>query len=176
MIKIQPEVGIYVGQGASHSWTWFADIFDREAYANVSFLDDDDIATGALSGVDVFFVSGGDTFAIAQGLGKSGADAIEKFVRSGGIYIGACAGAYLPLNSSLPPLNLFNFVATRIANLTKDLPEAVAKPEKFCTEYGCRYVYHPVRESVQPQAYRLGARRAVCRSAPVWRTRTDAIR
>lgn len=149
MMKIQPEVGIYVGQGASHSWTWFADIFDREAYTNVSFLDDGDIASGALSRVDVFFVSGGDTFAIAEGLGKSGAHAIEKFVRFGGIYIGACAGAYLPLNSSLPPLNLFNFVATRIANLTKDLPEAVAKPEKFCTEYGCRYVYHPVRESVR---------------------------
>ncbi len=82
-------------------------------------------------------------------MGKSGADAIEKFVRCGGIYIGACAGAYLPLNSSLPPLNQFNFVAARIANLTKDLPEAVAKPEKFCTEYGCRYVYHPVRESVR---------------------------
>jgi glutamine amidotransferase-like uncharacterized protein len=149
MIKMQPEVGIYVGEGASHSWTWFADIFEREAYTAVCFLDERDIAAGALTGVDVLFISGGDTFAIAQGLGKSGADAIEKFVRCGGIYIGACAGAYLPLNSSLPPLNLFNFVATRISNLTKDLPEAVAKPEKFCTEYGCRYVYHPVRESVQ---------------------------
>ncbi len=29
-----------------------------------------DIAAGALSGVDVFFISGGDTFAIAQGLGQ----------------------------------------------------------------------------------------------------------
>jgi glutamine amidotransferase-like uncharacterized protein len=148
-MKIQPEVGIYVGQGASHSWTWFADLFDREAYTNVSFFDEQDIASGMLSGVDVFFVSGGDTFAIAQGLGKTGADAIDKFVSSGGIYIGACAGAYLPLNSSLPPLNHFNFVGSRIANLTKNLPEAVAKPEKFCTEYGCRYVYHPVRENVR---------------------------
>jgi glutamine amidotransferase-like uncharacterized protein len=149
MIKIQPEVGIYVGQGASHSWTWCADFFDREAYTSVSFFDDHAIASGALDGVEVFFVSGGDTFAIAHGLGKSGADAIEKFVRCGGLYIGACAGAYLPLHSSLPPLDHFNFVATRIANLTKDLPEAVAKPDKFCTEYGCRYVYHPVRESVR---------------------------
>ncbi len=149
MMNIQSEVGIYVGAGASHSWTWFADIFDREAYSAVCFLDERDIAAGALSRIDVFFVSGGDTFAIAYGLGKTGADAIEKFVRCGGIYIGACAGAYLPLNSSLPPLNQFNFVASRIANLTKDLPEAVAKPEKFCTEYGCRYVYHPVREGVR---------------------------
>ena len=129
-----------------HGLPTFSTVKNTRAFR---FFDDQDIASGALSGVDVFFVSGGDTFAIAQGLGKTGADAIEKFVRCGGIYIGACAGAYLPLNSSLPPLNQFNFVATRIANLTKDLPEAVAKPEKFCTEYGCRYVYHPVRESVR---------------------------
>jgi hypothetical protein len=149
MSRIQPEIGIYVGHGASHSWTWFADIFDREAVANVTFLDEGDIASDALSEVDIFLISGGDTFAIADGLGKKGADGIEKFVRCGGMYIGSCAGAYLPLHSSMPPLNFFNFVATRIANLTKDLPEAVAKPEKFCTEYGCRYVYHPVRESVR---------------------------
>ncbi len=156
MMKNQPEIGIYVGQGASHSWTWFADLFDREEYHSVNFFDDHDIAADALSGVDVFFVSGGDTFAIAQALGKIGADAIEKFVLCGGIYIGACAGAYLPLNSSLPPLNQFNFVAARIANLTKDLPEAVTNPEKFCTEYGCRYVYHPVREGLQLRLSRLG--------------------
>jgi glutamine amidotransferase-like uncharacterized protein len=149
MTRMQPEIGIYVGKGASHSWTWFADIFDREAYTTVCFFDEHEIAAGALSKVGVFFVSGGDTFAIAHGLGKCGADAIEKFVSEGGIYIGSCAGAYLPLNSSLPPLNQFNFVAARIANLTKDLPEAVSKPEKFCTEYGCRYVYHPVREGVR---------------------------
>ena len=86
-MNIQSEVGIYVGAGASHSWTWFADIFDREAYSAVCFLDERDIAAGALSRIDVFFVSGGDTFAIAYGLGKTGADAIEKFVRCGGIYI-----------------------------------------------------------------------------------------
>jgi len=146
---IQPVVGIYVGQGASHSWTWLADIFDRENYCSVFFLDEQDIAAGALVGVSVFFISGGDTFAIAQGLGQAGAGAIEAFVRGGGTYVGACAGAYLPLKSSLPPLNQFNFVVARIANLTKDLPEAIARPEKFCTEYGCRYVYHPVRESVR---------------------------
>ena len=149
MMEFLPAVGIYVGQGASHSWTWLADICDREQYDNILFIDEQDIAAGALDRVSVFFISGGDTFAIAQALGQAGAEAIETFVRHGGMYVGACAGAYLPLKSSLPPLNRFNFVAARIANLTRDLPEAVARPEKFCTEYGCRYVYHPVREGVR---------------------------
>ncbi|MFC1591121.1 BPL-N domain-containing protein [Thermodesulfobacteriota bacterium] len=143
-----PAVGIYIGHGASHSWTWFADIFDRNGLYTVAFVDERDIAAGALEGLQVLFVSGGDTFAIAHGLGSVGAEKIAAFVAGGGVYIGACAGAYLLLKSSLAPLNMFNFVHARISNLTKNLPAPKAKPEKYCTEYGCRYVFHPVREEV----------------------------
>jgi len=143
-----PAIGIYVGHGASHSWTWFADIFERRGYYNVSFLSESDIFNNALDLCDVFFVSGGDTFSIAQGLGKRGAERIERFVANGGMYLGSCAGAYLPLKSSLSPLNMFNFVHARITNLTKNLPEPKRGEEKFCTEYGCQYVFHPVREDV----------------------------
>ena len=38
--EARPEVGVYVGRGASHSWTWFADIFDRAGYYDVSFLNE----------------------------------------------------------------------------------------------------------------------------------------
>lgn len=147
--QILPRAAVYVGSGASHSWTWFADIFDRQGYYPVCFLSEQAIAAGALAGCDVLFVSGGDTFAVAAGLGESGAGQIERFVRGGGTYIGACAGAYLPLHSSLPPLNLFNFVNARIHNLTRHLPAPLQMTEKFCTEYGCRYVFHPVREEVR---------------------------
>jgi len=143
-----PEVGIYVGSGASHSWTWFADIFDRAGLYSVSFLTETEIEAGDLSGCDVFFVSGGDTFAIAEGLGRSGAEEIKKFVGRGGTYIGTCAGAYLPLNSSLLPLDQFNFISSRIVNLSKNLPAPKQRAEKFCTAYGCRYVFHPVRAEV----------------------------
>jgi glutamine amidotransferase-like uncharacterized protein len=98
--------------------------------------------------VDVLFVSGGDTFAIAAALGEPGAQAIEHFIRRGGVYIGSCAGAYLVLQSSLEPLHYFNFVQAKIVNLTRCLPPALQRPEKYCTQYGCRYVYHPVREEV----------------------------
>jgi glutamine amidotransferase-like uncharacterized protein len=145
----QPVIAIYVGYGASHSWTWFADIFEKFGCYNVKFIDEADVEKGLLTDCNVFFISGGDTFAIAEGLGKPGAEEIERFVLNGGVYIGSCAGAYLPLRSSLKPLNNFNFVHSPITNLTKNLPVPVRKAEKFCTEYGCQYVFHPVREEVK---------------------------
>ena len=146
---VWPEVGIYVGEGASHSWTWFADIFDRRGIYSVRFFDEAAIADGALDAIDVLFISGGDTYAIAEGLGSTGAAKLEAFITAGGVYIGSCAGAYLPLKSSLYPLNQFNLVTSRITNLTKNLPAPKQMAEKFCTEYGCRYVFHPVREEVR---------------------------
>ncbi len=144
-----PLIGIYVGHGTSHSWTWFADIFEKFGCYNVSFLDEADVEKGLISSCNIFFISGGDTFTIAGGLGKFGGEEIERFVRNGGVYIGSCAGAYLPLRSSLTPLNNFNFVHAPITNLTKNLPLPVRKADKFCTEYGCQYVFHPVREEVK---------------------------
>jgi glutamine amidotransferase-like uncharacterized protein len=149
-------IAVYTGEGASHSWTWFVDIFERGRISNVLFLDENDICSGALDAADVLFVSGGDTFAIAAALGAPGAGALEHFISSGGIYIGACAGAYLLLQSSLEPLHYFNFVQARIANLTSSLPPALQRPEKYCTAYGCRYVYHPVRGEVMMH-YRTGS-------------------
>jgi glutamine amidotransferase-like uncharacterized protein len=146
---VWPEVGIYVGEGASHSWTWFADIFDQRGIYSVRFIDEAAIADGALDAIDVLFISGGDTFAIAEGLGSTGAAQLEAFILQGGVYIGSCAGAYLPLKSSIYPLNQFNLVTSRITNLTKNLPAPKQMAEKFCTEYGCRYVFHPVREEVR---------------------------
>ncbi len=107
-----------------------------------------DIHRGTLARLNVLLISGGDTFAIAEALGETGAQELKSFLEQGGLYIGSCAGAYLPLNSSLSPLNLFNMASVKISNLTKNLPEPVALPEKFCTAYGCSYVFHPVREEV----------------------------
>jgi glutamine amidotransferase-like uncharacterized protein len=143
-----PDVGIYVGAGTSHSWTWFADIFERNGIYSVSFLNEDDFTKDCLDQIDVLLVSGGDTFAIAEGLGHSGAEQLEKFIAAGGLYIGSCAGAYLPLKSSLSPLNQFNFITSRITNLTRNLPVPRKMAKKFCTEYGCQYIFHPVRDAV----------------------------
>ena len=144
-----PKIGVYVGSGTSHSWLWFADLFDRMGFYDVVFLDENHIRQDGLKGLDILAMSGGDTFAVAEGLGIDGSQQLETFVKGGGLYIGSCAGAYLPLNSSKEHLNLFNFVDVKIANLTRTLPEAKRVPEKFCTVYGCSFIFHPVREEVK---------------------------
>ena len=143
-----PTIGIYNGHGASHSWLWFVEILDSMGFWNIQFIDDRDITRGALDPITVLLISGGDTFAIAEALGQPGAQELKSFLERGGLYIGSCAGAYLPLNSSLAPLNLFNLASVKINNLSKNLPEPLTLPEKFCTSYGCSYVFHPVREAV----------------------------
>ena len=141
-------IGIYAGGGASHSWLWFLDMFEKMGFYNLVFIDEKAVQERGLSGLDVMVISGGDTFAVAGALGKKGADQIRTFVENGGVYIGSCAGAYLPMNSSKKPLDNFNFVDVKITNLTKILPKAEKKTFKFCTSYGCDFIFHPVREEV----------------------------
>ena len=143
-----PKIGIYAGTGTSHSWTWFVDLFEKAGLHDLVFLDEFFVQDNLISGLDVLVVSGGDTFAVARSLGEKSSRNIQAFVDRGGVYIGSCAGAYLPMKSSKPPLDLFNFVDVKITNLTKILPRAEIKTCKFCTSYGCDFVFHPVRESV----------------------------
>ena len=128
---------------------WFVEIFDRAGLYDLRFLTETQIQTNGLDEIDVLVVSGGDTFAVAKALGRGGAENIRSFIEQGGLYVGSCAGAYLPLNSSKEHLNLFNFVPAKITNLTSILPEVRRFKEKFCTSYGCGFVFHPVRESVR---------------------------
>jgi hypothetical protein len=113
------------------------------------FLDHRRLAAGGLAGCHALAMSGGDTFGVAAALGAAGAAALEEFIARGGLYLGTCAGAYLPLNSSKSPLDLFNWVPARITNLSRHLPVAIDLPEKAATPYGCAYVFHPVREEVR---------------------------
>ena len=144
-----PKIGIYAGKGASHSWLWFVDVFERLGFYDLAFLTETDLTENGLESLDVLAMSGGDTFAIAETLGPKGAQNLKSFISDGGLYLGSCAGAYLPLNSSKEHLNHFNFVPAKITNLTKTLPESHGMKGKFCTCYGCSFIFHPVREAVE---------------------------
>jgi hypothetical protein len=146
-----PRIGIYAGDGTSHSWLWFVDMLDRMGFHDIVFLDAPAIQQKGLADIDVLMVSGGDTFAVARALGPSGAEKLRDFISAGGMYFGTCAGAYLVMNSSKPHLNHFNFTAVKISNLSKSLPLCSHLPHKFALAYGCDYIYHPVREAVQVQ-------------------------
>ncbi|MGD9973068.1 MAG: BPL-N domain-containing protein [Desulfatirhabdiaceae bacterium] len=143
------KIGIYAGSGTSHSWLWFVDMFEKMGFHDLVFLDEITLKQAGLKHLDILVISGGDTFAVAESLAQSGADTIRSFVENGGVYIGSCAGAYLPMNSSKAPLNRFNFVDVKITNLSKTLPPFIKSSCKFCTSYGCDFVFHPVREQVR---------------------------
>lgn len=144
-----PRIGLYTGKGCSHSWLWFVDLFDRYGFYDLVLLDENQIRGGALRSMDCLAVSGGDTIAMAQGLGRKGAAELDVFLQRGGLYLGSCAGAYLPLNSSKEHLLHFNFVPARITNLTKEIPDSIRLPEKSLAPYGCSYIFHPVREDLE---------------------------
>ncbi len=143
-------IGIYTGSGASHSWLWFVEILDKMGFYNVHFVDEKDIRTNGLDPLDVLLMSGGDTFAIAEGLGPEGSDNLREFIETGGLYIGTCAGAYLPLRSSMDFLNQFNFIDVKISNISRRLTETErhSLQKVACSSYGCDFVYHVAREDV----------------------------
>jgi glutamine amidotransferase-like uncharacterized protein len=143
-------IGIYTGSGASHSWLWFVEILNRMGFYHVHFVDENDILSNALEAMNVLLMSGGDTFAIAEGLGAEGSDKLRSFIEGGGLYIGTCAGAYLPLKSSMDFLNQFNFINVKISNISRRLSESERSSfQKYaCSSYGCDFVFHVVREDV----------------------------
>jgi len=126
-------------------------LFEKMGWYAVRCLDEATLCQGRLDGCDVLTVSGGDTFAIAEALGPVGAQTIRTFIEKGGLYLGACAGAYLAMNSSKFPLNLFNWAPVKIANLSRLRPPAAGgqMAEKFAMAYGSDFVFHPVRDEVR---------------------------
>lgn len=54
-----------------------------------------EIAGGMLRDFDVVIFSGGSGSKQAAGIGDAGREAVQKFVKSGGGYVGICGGAYL---------------------------------------------------------------------------------
>jgi len=141
-----PSIGIYTGKGASHSWLWAVDTFEKHGLDLIFPFSEKEV--NFIPHFEFLFVAGGDTFALADGLGKDGAEKIKKFVKEGGIYLGSCAGAYLVLYTSKSPLNLFNFVPVQIANFERELPPVRAMREKAFNRYACCFIIHPVRDEV----------------------------
>lgn len=139
---------VYAGKGSSHSWTWLADLFDSREVAEASFVDADGLKEGLQERPSLVVVSGGDGFEIASSLSPRCFKLIEERVRAGMTYVGVCAGAYLPLPSSLPPFNGFNLSSTRIKNIY-DVGAASPDPSpRVAVRYGSCSIIHPVRGPV----------------------------
>ncbi len=138
-------MGIYTGEGASHSWTWFVESLERMEGIEKYFLDEDDIGDGFLSKLDAFFIGGGDVYGMATALGPEGADALVKYVNNGGTYVGSCAGAYLVMSGvDLPPYSSFNLLQANMDNYAVYPPLLAGILPKFKVPYGEGHVFYPV--------------------------------
>lgn len=64
-------------------------------------INDENIRNGDLSSYRLAFVPGGPDAGESYyaGMGDKGFDELKKFIQNGGMYIGSCAGSYLPLST-----------------------------------------------------------------------------
>lgn len=135
---------VYTGPGSSNSWIWLADFLEGQGFLATKFVPD---PGDVISSPDdsILIIPGGDTFRIAGAFGERGLAALSDKICDGMGYLGICAGAYLPLRSSIPPLSSFNIMSSRISNISSRIPKSMAEPDRYSTRYGCSYVFHPAR-------------------------------
>jgi hypothetical protein len=137
-------IGIYAGEGASHSWTWFVTVMERLGTRGFTFLAGNDLRQGDLSHLRAILIGGGDVEGMARELGEEGARGLEGFVRAGGVYLGSCAGAYLVMRDvDLPPYTPFELIDAGMANYLADPPTPLQLPHKYKVAYGEGFVFHP---------------------------------
>jgi glutamine amidotransferase-like uncharacterized protein len=138
---------VFAGKGSSHSWTWMADFLERMGYYDARFLDAKGFADSLRHETEIAVVSGGDGYAIAESLRGPGFSRLKDFIINGGLYIGICAGAYLPLPSRFEPFNEFNISTTKIENIDCSARRSEGNP-RVSVRYGSCSIVHPVRGEV----------------------------
>jgi hypothetical protein len=137
-------IGIYAGEGASHSWTWFVTVMEGLGSRGYLFLEGEDLRRGDLSTLSAVLIGGGDVEGMARELGEEGARNLDAFVRAGGVYVGSCAGAYLVMREvDLPPYTPFALIDAGMANYLDDPPPPLQLPHKYKVAYGEGAVFHP---------------------------------
>jgi hypothetical protein len=97
-----PLIGLYSGNGVSVSYLReTVEALFNMGFRRISLLPGP-LTLEDLNALDVLVVGGGDSFEMLRSLGREEARMVRQFVESGGIYVGICAGALLPLK----PVNL----------------------------------------------------------------------
>ena len=98
------KVGVFVGNGPrANGMIEYLRLIEDSPDLELALLDADDIRAGALDGLDLIVVPGGDSRTEKRDLGKKGAERIREFLRNGGGYIGSCAGCCLLMDEMMDP-------------------------------------------------------------------------
>lgn len=89
------QVAVYKGAGASPSREKLINVLVKQPTIQVRDVTVDDIRAGKLKGCHVLIQPGGSGGGQGRALGEEGRQQIREFVKSGGGFVGVCAGAYL---------------------------------------------------------------------------------
>ena len=90
------KVGVYAdrGPGGIGAVEWFR-LVDESPEMELHLLDGAAVRSGALDGLDLLVMPGGNSITEFQSLGTNGVERMRAFVRNGGGYVGTCAGCCL---------------------------------------------------------------------------------
>lgn len=99
-------VALYVGAGAEASE--FVKEFENSDDESILYktIDGDDIRRGVLDSFDALLVPGGSASMESRSMGAEAHAEVRRFVSSGGIYMGVCAGAYLASTAAATDLGM----------------------------------------------------------------------
>lgn len=98
------KVGLYAGNGPrANGMAEYMRMINDSPDLELTLLDANDIRSGALDGLDLVIIPGGDSRTEKRDLGPKGAEQIRKFLRNGGGYIGSCAGCCLLMDEVMDP-------------------------------------------------------------------------
>lgn len=89
------KVGVYLDKGAGRSKNDLLRTLETFHDVSIHKLTAKDIRTGKLTSLDVLIHPGGSGGTQGRHLAEEGREKIREFVKTGGGYIGICAGAYL---------------------------------------------------------------------------------
>ena len=88
-------IGVYVDEGAGNSVKDLLNVLSKFEGISVTKLKASDIRTGKLDDLDLLMHPGGSGGGQGRHLGEDGREAIREFVKTGGGFVGICAGSYL---------------------------------------------------------------------------------
>ena len=95
------KAGLYCGLGSrGANFVYWGKILKDSPDVELTYLDGEDLRNGKLDGLDILVMPGGSSKKQYGSMQEEGAEAIRRFVRSGGKYFGTCAGLSLLLEET----------------------------------------------------------------------------
>ena len=86
-------VGVYVDDGArSNGWAAWLRLLHSSPQIKPTLLDGASVRNGALNGIDVFVMPGGNSLNEGTAMQLSGRNKLKAWIANGGRYFGTCAG------------------------------------------------------------------------------------